>query len=149
MSTPESINVGVSHQIGHYADAVRVPAGYDTILVSGTPGLADDGSLPKSFAKEAAQAWRNVEAILARAGATLSDIVSVRQWLTSVDDIPAYVPVRSQFLKHARLDARGDPGPRLARYPPRDRSHRRRARDGRRTLTCKARGGSAPWKSLR
>jgi 2-iminobutanoate/2-iminopropanoate deaminase len=100
MSTPESINVGVSHQIGHYADAVRVPAGYDTILVSGTPGLADDGSLPKSFAEEAAQAWRNVETILARAGATLSDIVSVRQWFTSADDISAYVPVRSQFIKH-------------------------------------------------
>jgi len=97
---PEPVNIGVSHRIGHYADAVRVPAGFDTILVSGTPGLADDGSLPESFAEESVQAWRNVEAILARAGAALSDIVSVRQWFTSADDIAAYVPVRSRFIKH-------------------------------------------------
>ena len=97
---PEAVNVGVSHQIGRYADAVRVPAGYDTIFVSGTPGLADDGSLPEDFTQEAVQAWRNVEAILVRAGAALPDIVSVRQWFTSADDIPAYLPVRSQFIRH-------------------------------------------------
>jgi 2-iminobutanoate/2-iminopropanoate deaminase len=100
MNTPGSVNVGVSHQIGHYADAVRIPAGYDTIVVSGTPGLTDDGSLPESFAEESLQAWRNVEAILTRAGAALSDIVSVRQWFTSADDISTYIPVRSQFVKH-------------------------------------------------
>ena len=100
MRIPEAVNVGVSHQIGRYADAVRVPAGYDAIFVSGTPGLAGDGSLPGDFTQEAVQAWRNVEAILDRAGAALSDIVSVRQWFTSADDIPAYLPVRSQFIKH-------------------------------------------------
>lgn len=46
MTAPESFDVGVAHQIGHYADAVRVPAGYDQILVSGTPGLAPDGTVP-------------------------------------------------------------------------------------------------------
>ena len=28
MNAPETINVGVPNQIGHYADAIRVPAGY-------------------------------------------------------------------------------------------------------------------------
>ena len=31
-------------------------------------------------------------------GASLSDIVSVRQWLTSEEDVRAYVEVRSKFI---------------------------------------------------
>ena len=33
-------------------------------------------------------------------GASLSDIVSVRQWLTSAEDIRAYVEVRNKFIPH-------------------------------------------------
>jgi 2-iminobutanoate/2-iminopropanoate deaminase len=95
-----SFDVGVAHQIGRYADAVRIPAGYDQIVVSGTPGLRGDGSVPDNVTDEATQAWRNVSAILEAAGATLADVVSVRQWLTDAADIPAYVAVRSQFITH-------------------------------------------------
>jgi enamine deaminase RidA (YjgF/YER057c/UK114 family) len=45
--------------------------------------------------KLVAQAGRNIEDALGRAGATLSDIVSVRQWLTHAADIPAYAALRS------------------------------------------------------
>jgi 2-iminobutanoate/2-iminopropanoate deaminase len=100
VKTPEPIEAGVSHLIGRYADAVRIPAGYDTVLVSGTPGLAHNGSVPDDITDESTQAWKNVETILAKAGARLSDIVSVRQWLTSAEDIPAYTAVRSAFLGH-------------------------------------------------
>jgi enamine deaminase RidA (YjgF/YER057c/UK114 family) len=100
MTGPQSFSTGVAHQIGRYADAVRVPAGYDQIILSGTPGLRPDGSLPEDFAEEAAQAWRNVAAALAEAGAELTDIVAVRQWLTSADLIPAYAAVRKEVIKH-------------------------------------------------
>jgi 2-iminobutanoate/2-iminopropanoate deaminase len=100
MSTPVSYDAGVAHQIGHYADAVRVPAGYDQIVVSGTPGLADNGTVAADMTGQATQAWRNVEKILAQAGAALSDIVLVRQWLVKPSDIPAYVAVRSTVLSH-------------------------------------------------
>jgi 2-iminobutanoate/2-iminopropanoate deaminase len=100
MSSPEAFDAGVAHQIGHYSDAVRVPAGYDQILVSGTPGLAPDGSLAPGMAGQATQAWQNIEAILGRAGASLADVVAVRQWLTDAGDIRAYVDVRSKFITH-------------------------------------------------
>jgi 2-iminobutanoate/2-iminopropanoate deaminase len=100
MSTPESIDAGIAHQIGHYADAVRVPVGYEQILVSGTPGLAPDGTLAGDITGQSTQAWQNIEAILAKAGAGLPDIVAVRQWLTSADDISGYLAVRAQFIKH-------------------------------------------------
>jgi 2-iminobutanoate/2-iminopropanoate deaminase len=100
MTASESFDAGIARQIGHYADAVRVPAGYDQILVSGTPGLAPDGSLPGDMTGQATQAWQNIETTLNQAGANLSDIVSVRQWLTSAENLRAYVQVRSRFITH-------------------------------------------------
>jgi 2-iminobutanoate/2-iminopropanoate deaminase len=100
VAVPESIYTGVAHQIGHYADAYRVPAGYELIFVSGTPGLTADGARPDDFSEEARQAWRNVQSALENAGAALGDIVSVRQWLTDADDLAAYVAVRAQVLTH-------------------------------------------------
>jgi 2-iminobutanoate/2-iminopropanoate deaminase len=81
---PGGLSTGVAHKIGRYSDAVRVPAGYEQIVTSGTPGLRPDGTLPDDFAEEARQAWRNVAEALAAAGAQLTDIVSVRQWLTTI-----------------------------------------------------------------
>lgn len=100
MSKPEVIRFHVSERIGHYADAVRVPPGYELILVSGTPGLDEDGALADNITDQARQAWRNIEGILAKAGASLTDIVSVRQWLVDEDDVDAYWVVRREVIKH-------------------------------------------------
>jgi 2-iminobutanoate/2-iminopropanoate deaminase len=71
----------------------------------GDPHLRHAGPAPgrnaaEDFSEEAAQAWRNVEDALARAGTKLSDIISVRQWLTDAADIPVYAAVRSSVIKH-------------------------------------------------
>lgn len=87
----QTYDAGFSHQIGRYSDAIRVPAGYDQLIVSGTPGLDDNGAIPADFAHEARQAWRNVAAILDKAGASVADIVSVRQYLTRQEDIETSV----------------------------------------------------------
>jgi 2-iminobutanoate/2-iminopropanoate deaminase len=100
MNPAEPIITGVSHQIGHYADAIRVPAGYEQIITSGTPGLTADGELPDNIADQARQAWQNIEGALAKAGASIPDVVSIRQWLTDADGIKAYTLVRSEFVKH-------------------------------------------------
>lgn len=100
MNAPETYDAGISHQIGRYADAIRVPAASDQIIVSGTPGLDENGVIPADFADEARQAWRNVAAILSKAGASINDIVSVRQYLTRPEDIKTYVDVRKEVIKH-------------------------------------------------
>jgi 2-iminobutanoate/2-iminopropanoate deaminase len=100
MDAPETYDAGFAHRIGRYSDAVRVPAGHDQIIVSGTPGLDGTGAIPAEFADEARQAWRNVAAILEKAGASVSDIVSVRQYLTRPADIEAYVAVRKEMIAH-------------------------------------------------
>jgi enamine deaminase RidA (YjgF/YER057c/UK114 family) len=100
MATIQAIDSGVSRHIGRYADAVRIPAGHDLVILSGTPGLREDGTTPPDFAEEARRAWVNVERALRNADARLTDIVSVRTWLTSRDDVPAYVDVRNEFITH-------------------------------------------------
>jgi 2-iminobutanoate/2-iminopropanoate deaminase len=100
MTDIDVIETGIAAQIGSYADAVRIPAGYDQIVVAGTPGLRSDGTVPDDITGQSTEAWKNVEAILERAGASLTDIVGIRQWLTSAEDIPAYVAVRSLFVTH-------------------------------------------------
>jgi 2-iminobutanoate/2-iminopropanoate deaminase len=77
-----------------------VPAGYDQSVVSGTPGLDEKGNIPADFADEARQAWRNVAAILEKAGASISDIVSIRQYLTREEDITTYVAVLKEMITH-------------------------------------------------
>jgi 2-iminobutanoate/2-iminopropanoate deaminase len=96
----EPILTGVAAHIGNYADAVSIPAAAELIYTSGTPGLRTDGTLPEDFSEEAAQAWRNVEDALQHAGAALTDIISVRQWLTDAADIPAYAAVRKSVIHH-------------------------------------------------
>src|SRR5436305_13702897 len=100
MNAPQTYAAGFSHQIGRYSDAIRVPAGYDQIVVSGTPGLDENGSIPAELADEARQAWRNVAAILEKAGASISDIVSIRQYLTREEDIKTYVAVQKEMITH-------------------------------------------------
>jgi 2-iminobutanoate/2-iminopropanoate deaminase len=96
----QTIETGISSQIGSYADAVRIPAGYDQVVLSGTPGLAADGTLPEGIEAQAEQAWNNVERILGAAGVSLADIVSVRQWIRDEADLAGYVAVRKRFITH-------------------------------------------------
>jgi 2-iminobutanoate/2-iminopropanoate deaminase len=100
MSTPQTYDAGVSHRIGRYSDAVQVSTGHEQIIVSGTPGINENGNVPADFADEVRQAWRNIAAILDKAGASISDIVSVRQYLTREEDIKAYVDVRNEMVTH-------------------------------------------------
>ena len=100
MNALQTYDAGVSPQIGRYSDAIRVPADHDQIVVSGTPGLDENGNIPADFADEARQVWRNDAAILEKAGASISDIVSIRQYLTREEVMKTYVAVQSEMPTH-------------------------------------------------
>jgi enamine deaminase RidA (YjgF/YER057c/UK114 family) len=101
MTTITPIYTGVAAHIGKYADAVAVSGGGGTqVFVSGTPGLRDDGTLPEDFTDEARQCWANVEMALGKAGAKLTDIVYMRQWVTSRDNVSAYLAVSKEVIRH-------------------------------------------------
>jgi enamine deaminase RidA (YjgF/YER057c/UK114 family) len=90
----------VADHIGKYADAVAVSGGGTQIFVSGTPGVREDGTLPEDFTDEARQCWANVENALGKAGAKLTDIVYMRQWVTSRDNASAYLAVSKEIIRH-------------------------------------------------
>jgi 2-iminobutanoate/2-iminopropanoate deaminase len=100
MTTITRLLTGVAAHIGSYADAVAVSGGSTEIFVSGTPGLREDGTPPEDFTDEARQCWANIEEALGKAGAQLADIVYMRQWLTSRDNVSAYLAVSKEVLHH-------------------------------------------------
>ena len=100
MTTITPIFTGVAAHIAKYADAVVVSGSGTTIFVSGTPGLREDGAPPEDFTDEARQCWANVEEALGKAGAQLTDIVYMRQWLTSRDNVAAYLAVSKEVIQH-------------------------------------------------
>ncbi len=100
MTTSTPIFSGVAAHIGKYADAVVVSSGSTQIFVSGTPGLCADGTIPEDFTQEARQCWANVESALNKAGAKLTDIVYMRQWLTNRNDVSAYLAVSKEVIHH-------------------------------------------------
>jgi len=101
MTITTPIFTGVAAHIGKYADAVAVSGNRTQVFVSGTPGLREDGTTPEDFTEEARQCWANVEQALREAGADLTDIVYMRQWLTSRDNVSAYLAVSREVIHHA------------------------------------------------
>jgi 2-iminobutanoate/2-iminopropanoate deaminase len=95
-------DIGVASQIGAYSDAIEVGANLRWLMTSGTPGVSTTGDLPGDITGQAERAWEHVVDLLERAGMTVADVVKVTQYLTRVEDIPAYGKVRSRFLGDAR-----------------------------------------------
>ena len=101
MTTMTRIFTGVgAHIASGYADAVAVSGSGTQLFVSGTPGLRENGSPPEDFADEARQCWANVESALGKAAAKLTDIVYMRQWLTSRENVSAYLAVSGEIIHH-------------------------------------------------
>jgi len=65
-------------------------------------GLTPDGTVPRTVSNEARQAGRNVANVPPGAGASLTDIVSVRQRLTKTEDVSADVAIRGELIHHER-----------------------------------------------
>ena len=64
------------------------------------PGCAKTAPRPEDFTDEARQCWANVEDALGKAGAKLTDIVYMRQWLTSRDTVSTYLAVTKEMIHH-------------------------------------------------
>jgi 2-iminobutanoate/2-iminopropanoate deaminase len=83
-----------------YAHGVEVPPAARTLFVSGQVGVDHrDGRLAEGgFEGQCRQAIANVEAVLASAGMSLTDIIKVNIYLTRREDIPRLRDVRAERL---------------------------------------------------
>lgn len=68
------------------------------IFTSGQIPAAPDGSIPQGIAAQAEQSCKNVEAILAAAGAQLTDVVKTTCFLANMGDFAAFNEVYARFF---------------------------------------------------
>jgi 2-iminobutanoate/2-iminopropanoate deaminase len=86
--------------LGHYAQAVRFG---NLLFVTGCTGVTADGRLvADDVVEQTRQVFRNLQAILAAAGASFSDVLKVTTYLTDVRDAPLINPVRQGVFGQTR-----------------------------------------------
>lgn len=85
--------------VSHYCHVVR--AG-NQIWVSGTVGMAEDGSIPDDVVAQFDLALRNLDACLKAAGAGPEHVVKVTVFLTDIDDRPLINPARQRYFGEHR-----------------------------------------------
>jgi 2-iminobutanoate/2-iminopropanoate deaminase len=95
-------DIGVAARIGTYSDAVEAAPNQRWLFTSGTPGMDAAGELPGDITAQAELAWGHILRMLESAGMSVGDLVKITQYLTRVEDIPAYAKVRTRMLGAAR-----------------------------------------------
>jgi 2-iminobutanoate/2-iminopropanoate deaminase len=90
---------GQPEPVSHYCHVVR--AG-NNIWVSGTVGMAADGSAPGDVVEQFDLALRNLDACLKAAGAGAEHVVKVTVFLTNIDDRARINPARQRYFGEHR-----------------------------------------------
>jgi 2-iminobutanoate/2-iminopropanoate deaminase len=98
----KAIEVGAAKHIGRYSDAIETASGLRWLHTSGTPGVADDGTLPAGIEAQSRLAWKYILAALAEARMTTADLVKVTTTLTDAKNIAGYAKVRAEILGDVR-----------------------------------------------
>jgi len=97
----------IADPIGTYSHGVEVPPNARWLHVAGQVGMRKDGSVPPTIEGQTEAAWENVLAILGAAGMRVTDLVKITQYLTRLDDFPAYAAARAKFLAGHRPASTG------------------------------------------
>jgi len=93
---------GVAAPLGTYSHAIEVPPNARWLYISGQVGMAADGTVGETFARQAELAWQNILSVLAAAGMGPADLVDVTTYLTRTEDLPESRLARAQALGDAR-----------------------------------------------
>ena len=90
---------GQHEPVSHYCHAVRVG---DRVWISGTVGLAADGTVPPDTVDQFRLAMDNLDAALRAAGGEARHIVKVTVYLTDVADRARINPIRQDYFGEHR-----------------------------------------------
>ena len=89
-----------------YAHAVEVTAGSRILYISGLNGFGQDGiTMPESFDDQAELIWQHIRTILASAGMTVTNLVSLRTYLVDPTYDEANVLMRIKHLGTHRVSS--------------------------------------------
>jgi reactive intermediate/imine deaminase len=87
------------HKFG-YSQAWRVDEPRSIVYVAGQVAITPDGSVlsDADFHTQARQVFRNLQAVLADAGASFDDVVKVTVYLTDISRLQDYRDVKAEFV---------------------------------------------------
>ena len=82
----------------NYAHAVLSEGAQRLLHTSGVVPVAPDGSVPAGIAEQAEVVWANMTAILAAAGMTVGDVVSVTTYVVAGEELGPVMAARDRAL---------------------------------------------------
>lgn len=81
-----------------YAHAMLTEGAGRMLHTSGVVPIAADGSVPESIGEQAATVWANISAMLAEAGMSVTDIVSVTTYVVVGEELAPVMAARDVAL---------------------------------------------------
>ena len=110
-----------------YAHAVLSEGAGRLLHTAGVVPVSADGSVPDDLAEQSTAVWENIAAILAEAGMSMTDIVSMTTYVVAGQDLAPVMAARDDGDGRARgrVDPRDRPGPRPPGVAGRGRRRRR------------------------
>lgn len=97
--THKLLNPATVHApMGAYSHAVAVPAGTETLFISGQVGARPDGSHPATVGEQADQALANIVAILAANAMGVEHIVKLTTYVVAGQPIADVRAARLKYL---------------------------------------------------
>lgn len=89
---------GIYPAVGDYVHALEVRGATRQLFVSGTMGLAPDGTAPATITEQLTLVWANIGRILAEADMTVDDVVRVTSYLRDASYAEANAEARIRTL---------------------------------------------------
>ncbi len=89
---------GVAPPAANYAHARLTTDARSWLHTSGVVPIAPDGSVPEALVDQAETIWATIGALLADAGMTVTDVVSVTTYVTPGHDLAPVMAVRDRAL---------------------------------------------------
>ncbi|MEX2318598.1 MAG: Rid family hydrolase [Bauldia sp.] len=83
---------------GRYSHGVALPPGARLVFCSGQVGIAADGTVPDTVARQAEICFENIRAILAEAGFAMAHIVRINAYVTERAHMAEYMAVRDRYV---------------------------------------------------
>lgn len=99
----------------NYAHAVLTNAATRWLHTSGVVPIAPDGSVPDDIGDQAGVVWRNIDVLLADAGMSATDIVSVTTYAVAGEALGPVMSARDAYLGDHRAASTLVTVPALAR----------------------------------
>ncbi|GIF14047.1 RidA family protein [Actinoplanes teichomyceticus] len=84
-----------------YSNVVTIDSGSRLVWTSGQVAAGPDGVVPRGWAEQTRQVFRNLGAALETAGATWADVVKLTFYVVDTAELPTVRAVRDEFVNLA------------------------------------------------